>query len=85
MKINMFQNCPRQIIISLNQPRHLANIARKINSTHGNVSKIVKGLEDINIIKKLPSSTKRIKSVDLTPKGKKIRELLIKLEEVIKE
>lgn len=71
-----------KVILNLSEPSYGLKIAREIKVSYANLSRIISELEKEGIVQRIESLSKRTKLIELTEKGRKIRNLLIQLKEL---
>ena len=81
MKIIFYKGSVHKIIISISKHvNYISKIARKTNGMYSHIAKIIKALEEKEILTRKKEGRKVY--IKLTKKGEKIKELLIELEKL---
>lgn len=70
------QRGPALALFCLNQPMSISQLQKNMDTTYSHVSKLIKVMLAKGLIERLPSDCKRIKLMNLTEKGKQIRDIL---------
>ena len=82
----MFEKSPIRIFLSIDKENNFATIlTKKTDSTFSNVCKILKNFEDAGLIKIEKNNKSRTNRLELTEKGKKVRNILLRLKEAMEE